>query len=176
MRKIVGFILGLLMASLSWADAVAVVETHDSMAQEIVSHLNRFRATHGLPPLVLNPVISQEARVHSQEMARHVVPFGHDGFPRRLSHLVHTIPNANGGAENVAYNYKTAKIVAEGWINSPGHRKNILGRYNLTGIGIVRDSAGKLYYTQLFLRTENPPMQHARLHGHRSRSIFVTAG
>ena len=56
----------------------------------------------------------------------------------------------------------TAKIVVDGWIKSPGHRQNIVGRYNLTGIGIVRDRAGKLYYTQLFVRTNEHAHQVKR--------------
>jgi hypothetical protein len=60
----------------------------------------------------------------------------------------------------------------DGWIKSPGHRHNIVGRYNLTGIGIVRDSAGKLYYTQLFARTEKKPTQHAHQTTHHARPRF----
>ena len=112
-------------------------------------------------------------------MASHAVPFGHTGFNRRIAHLYHAIDNANAGAENVAYNYKTAKIVVDGWIHSPGHRKNIVGRYNLTGIGIVRDKAGKLYYTQLFVHTQqhahtNERALHARSeHGHARTRFFI---
>ena len=175
MKKIGGLLFALVFTTVGFAGAV--VEVQDHMATEILSHLNRYRASHGLKPLLMNATVSQEARTHSQEMANHAVPFGHDGFQKRLSHLVHTVPDANAGAENVAYNYKTAKIVADGWINSPGHRRNILGNYNLTGIGIVRDRAGKLYYTQMFLHTDPRHNQQAHVHGHPSpRRFYVTAG
>lgn len=125
---------------------------NDIRPEDILVYINQFRVRHGLPKLHLNPLLSKEASQHSADMAAHRIAFGHDGFAQRLAHLQKKILSAQGGAENVAYNYKTAKIVAEGWIKSPGHRRNILGRYNETGIGIVRDKAGKPYFTQLFLR------------------------
>ncbi|MEB3337507.1 MAG: hypothetical protein VKJ46_08605 [Leptolyngbyaceae bacterium] len=36
-------------------------------------------------------------------------------------------------------------------MKSPGHLKNIKGQYNLTGIGIAKDSQGKYYFTQIFI-------------------------
>ncbi len=124
----------------------------DVLAEDILVYINQFRVRQGLPKLHMHPLLTQEAAQHSADMAEHRVAFGHDGFAQRIAHLQKKIQTAQGGAENVAYNYKTAKIVAEGWIKSPGHRRNILGRYNQTGIGIVRDKSGKLYFTQLFLK------------------------
>jgi uncharacterized protein YkwD len=43
-------------------------------------------------------------------------------------------------------------MVIDGWIHSPGHRQNILGHYNLTGIAIAYDSQHKPYYTQVFAK------------------------
>jgi uncharacterized protein YkwD len=122
------------------------------LAEDILVYINQFRVRQGLSKLHMNPLLIQEAAQHSADMAEHRVAFGHDGFAQRIAHLQKKIQTAQGGAENVAYNYNTAKIVAEGWIKSPGHRRNILGHYNETGIGIVRDKSGKLYFTQLFLK------------------------
>lgn len=130
----------------------AVPLQKDVLAEDILVYINQFRVRKGLSKLQMNPLLIQEAAQHSADMAEHRVAFGHDGFEQRIAHLQKKIQTAQGGAENVAYNYKTAKIVAEGWIKSPGHRRNILGHYNQTGIGIVRDKAGKLYFTQLFLK------------------------
>jgi len=56
-------------------------------------------------------------------------------------------------AENVALGYLNAETVVEGWMNSTGHRRNILDREVVeTGIGIARSSAGGLYYCQVFGR------------------------
>lgn len=138
------------------------------LASEILVYINQYRVQHGLSKLVMNRVLSNEATRHSADMARHVVPFGHDGFGQRIEHLHEQIPASLSGAENVAYNYKTAKIVVDGWINSPGHRQNLMGHYNLTGIGIARDNMGKPYYTQMFLRANDTPVMARAVvvHGH----------
>ena len=57
------------------------------------------------------------------------VPFGHQGFAVRIKRVQAHLPNTSNAAENVAYHYKTAKIVVDGWMQSPGHRRNILGDY-----------------------------------------------
>lgn len=132
---------------------VAVVNAKDTLAEDILVYINQFRVRQGLPKLKMNPILNAEATRHSADMAAHRVAFGHDGFEHRMQDLHTKIQNAQGGAENVAYNYQNAKIVAEGWIKSPGHRRNILGQYNQTGIGIVRDKLGRPYYTQLFLKS-----------------------
>lgn len=137
-----------------------------SMAQEILMYINQYRASHGLPKLIMDPRLSREATLHSREMATHAQPFGHQGFQGRIARLHQHVPESTSGAENVAYNYKTAKIVADGWIHSPGHRQNIVGHYNLTGIGIVRDAQGRPYFTQMFLRTDNPVTSHRSTHAH----------
>jgi uncharacterized protein YkwD len=123
------------------------------MEKEILYHINHYRMTHQLSALTMNDRISQEAARHSQEMAHHRVPFGHQKFNDRMSRLYKTIHHARGGAENVAYNYKNAKVVVQQWLNSPGHRHNIRGNYNLTGIGIAHDDQGRIYYTQIFIRS-----------------------
>jgi uncharacterized protein YkwD len=124
-----------------------------SMQTEILHHINQYRITHGLSRLTMNATISKEATQHSREMATHQLPFGHNKFDQRVKRLSKTIPYTNGCAENVAYNYKDAKDVVKNWLLSPGHLQNIRGHYNLTGIGVARDERGRIYYTQLFVRT-----------------------
>ncbi|WP_419418958.1 CAP domain-containing protein [Legionella sp. D16C41] len=135
------------------AQTISPIASNTQMQKDILRYINQYRSKHSLSPLQLDESISKEATLHSQNMAAHRVPFGHQGFSTRIKHLYSVIKGARAGAENVAYNYKTAKIVTDGWIKSPGHRKNIMGNYNLTGIGIAYDKEGKIYYTQLFIRT-----------------------
>lgn len=137
-----------------WLNMVAagnVFSANNILPEDILAYINQFRLHKGLPELQMNPILNAEAAQHSADMASHRVAFGHDGFANRMKHLQKKIRTAQSGAENVAYNYHSAKIVAEGWIHSPGHRRNILGHYNQTGIGIVYDKLGRPYYTQLFL-------------------------
>lgn len=165
---------------LGFPSAFAAVHEHeqstDAMAVEVLNYINQYRASRGLPALVMNEAANREARRHSLEMANHTVPFGHTGFSQRMKQLHHSIADVNGGAENVAYNYKTARIVVDGWIKSSGHHRNIIGRYNMTGIGIVRDKSGKLYFTQLFVHSEkkhgHPAVAGRRSHSHH-RGFFI---
>lgn len=138
-----------------WMVNCAHATTRDQqLAEEILVYVNQYRMQHGLSKLSMNPVLTKEAAQHSRDMANHALPFGHDGFNQRMKDAHKHIANSLSGAENVAYNYKTAKIVVDGWVHSPGHRRNIMGRYNLTGIGIARDAQGRPYFTQMFLRQD----------------------
>lgn len=123
--------------------------------QDILNEVNAYRQQHGLSPLKLNAAISAEAQQHSQEMADNKVPFGHDGFYQRSDRLRRIFPESNGAAENVAYQYNNHHDVVSLWINSSGHRRNIEGNYNLTGIGIASDRRGRVYFTQMFLHARN---------------------
>jgi uncharacterized protein YkwD len=171
----------ILIWGLSLSSRAEVVHSHPSssdeaMAQEILLYVNEYRVTRGLPKLVMSQAASREARQHSLEMSRHQVPFGHAGFGQRMRHLYREIENTEGGAENVAYNYKNARIVVDGWIKSPGHHRNIVGRYDTTGIGIARDSQGRLYFTQLFVRTNEHRHTHVGAGHHPSKRVHFFIG
>ncbi len=124
-----------------------------SMESEIVRLINQYRAKKNLPALQTNGAIAVAAQKHSNDMAARRVGFGHGGFDKRIDKLLHGIKGAYSGAENVAYGSKTAGDVVKLWINSPGHRKNIKGKYNLTGVGVARSKNGTLYFTQIFIAT-----------------------
>jgi len=82
-------------------------------------------------------------------MANKKVAFGHAGFSQRAA----AVSFPHGGVfENVAYcnGYSDiAKIIVDGWINSPGHRKNLLSNSNVCGIAVFRAENGSWYFTQL---------------------------
>jgi uncharacterized protein YkwD len=127
----------------------AITDLEKAVNQQI----NQYRASKKLPPLRVDPRISQIARIHSENMANGKVRFSHDGFEGRAKAI--TIPYQSVG-ENVAYNMGYSDPVrkaVEGWIKSEGHRKNMEGQFNLTGIGIAKNAKGEYYFTQLFVRT-----------------------
>ena len=124
------------------------------MPAEILHLINEHRAGMKLGALKMNSVISNAAEKHSRNMATKKIPFGHDGFDARMANVSHQLKGATGWAENVAYGPTTAKDVVDMWLHSPGHKKNIEGNYNLTGIGIVKGSNGEPYYTQIFMNKE----------------------
>ncbi len=119
----------------------------------IHEQVNQHRQSLGLRPLTLVPLISNQAEVHSRDMASGRVAFGHDGFKTRVERIAQQLPHKSS-AENVATNRgfdDPAREAVIGWLNSPGHRKNIEGRYELTGIGITKDEKNEYYFTQIFL-------------------------
>jgi uncharacterized protein YkwD len=123
----------------------------DSMESEILQYVNEDRSKHDLPPLVMNSVESSLASKHSHDMASGKVKFGHDGFNARAKSIQKSLGSTEVG-ENVASGVMTAREVVDGWLNSPGHKKNIEGNFTLTGIGYARDGKGNVYFTQIFSR------------------------
>ncbi|USQ13349.1 CAP domain-containing protein [Legionella lytica] len=153
LRFIFGFIALVFLSSAYANTKPQVVESETAIQNAVLVHINTYRKQHGLPPLKMDNNMVREAKQHSLDMAAHRMPFGHQDFSKRITRLHKQIKNTGAGAENVAYNYKNAQIVVQQWLRSSGHKRNIVGNYDLTGIGVARDKQGKLYYTQLFLRT-----------------------
>lgn len=126
-----------------------------SIEQAVYNQVNQYRTNRGLSKLTLNSTITKQARNHSQNMASGAVPFSHNGFAQRVQAIATTIPY-RAAAENVAYNMgysDPATKAVQGWLNSSGHRQNIEGNYNLTGIGVAKNQRGEYYFTQIFIRS-----------------------
>jgi len=124
-----------------------------AMEKSVHRQINKYRSSKGLKPLKLNGEISKIARQHSKNMADKQVAFGHSGSSSRYSKIAKVV-KYRGVAENVAYNmgYKNpGKNAVDGWIKSSGHRRNMLGKYQVTGIGVAKNSKGEYYFTQLFV-------------------------
>lgn len=122
-----------------------------ALEAEIHQRVNRYRASRGLAPLRHDERVAELARRHSAAMAAGRVSFGHDGFAQRAAAVQALFPVA-ALSENVAYNSgpDPAARIAEQWLASPGHRDNIVGPSDVTGIGVARTAAGVYYATQLF--------------------------
>jgi uncharacterized protein YkwD len=99
-------------------------EQYSSLAHRIHQQVNAFRREHALKPLALDPLISDEARKHSAEMARIGKTISHRGFDARLENIEKRLP-LRAAAENVAAakgDSDPARTVVEGWTKSAGHR------------------------------------------------------
>ena len=125
----------------------------NALEKSVFEKINQYRVAHNLPELTLNANITQQARIHSQNMANGKVPFSHEGFEQRVT----AIPlRYNGASENLALNQGYSNPASEaitGWLSSPGHLKNIHGHYDLTGIGVATNQQGEVYITQIFIRS-----------------------
>jgi len=118
--------------------------------------INAQRQHQGLRPLVYNAQLDRMAKIQADNMARfqkmaHVLPDANlPSLGDRARYVGYTYGRI---AENVALGFPNAETVVEGWMNSSGHRRNILDREVIeTGIGIARSSAGGIYYCQVFGR------------------------
>lgn len=116
--------------------------------------INKVRVEYGLKPLKFESELADCAREHSKDMAFGQVPFGHQGFENRAKKMKKGERGFSFG-ENVAYSCNYSDPIAisvEGWMDSPGHKKNILGDYESTGIGVVFNDENCCYITQLFAK------------------------
>lgn len=111
---------------------------------------NVFRKSEmNLPALSWNQKLHDIAMGHCVNMAQGRCPVGHDGFNERHQQINFYVRSF---AENVAYNFghlDPVQTAVTGWIKSPGHRKNLLGHFNICGIAVYCHF-GKFYFTQLF--------------------------
>lgn len=125
-----------------------------SFEQQVLDLTNAERAKAGLAPLKLNTELSRVARIKSQDM-RDKNYFDHNsptyGSPFDMMRSFGIKFTAAG--ENIAAGQTTPQQVVQGWMNSPGHRQNILNaNYNQIGIGYAAGGSYKHYWTQMFIR------------------------
>ena len=112
--------------------------------QRVVELVNEQRAANGLPPLKRQVDLDFAARFHAKDLIDDNY-FKHDSYDRQNGSLVlvckwsdrvYNFYNGNSIAENIAAGYSTPEVVMEGWMNSSGHRANILGAsYRELGVG-----------------------------------------
>src|SRR5687767_8228773 len=108
--------------------------------------LNRERRGHGLRALRLNGRLSAAAVRHSRNMVRRDF-FAHGNFVARILNARYAGRNGTWSlGENIAWgtgHLATPREIVRGWMNSPGHRHNILsGKFRDIGIGIVDGAPG----------------------------------
>jgi uncharacterized protein YkwD len=125
-----------------------------TIEREVVTRVNRYRRSEGLPALASDARLAEIARGHSRAMASGRTGFGHGGFKGRTRLVAFRIPYERV-AENVSHHRRTPSeipaVAVEGWIDSRGHRRNIEGPFALTGVGAAVGSDGSVYLTQLFV-------------------------
>jgi uncharacterized protein YkwD len=132
-----------------------VVVSTATMNADIINDVNAYRKTRGLPPMHLLAIAASEAARHSSNMAAKKVPFGHAGFNQRAINIANELNGTSSTGENIAFGKMTSKQVIDAWLKSPGHKANIEGPFNYTGVGVAKDSRGVVYYTQIFVKSAN---------------------
>lgn len=155
-KKILAFTLPalLLLSNFSAFGSVDFFTTPSNSDYEsrVVQLVNEERSRYGLNQLSMDAQICDVARTKSQDMAlynyfAHESPnYGSAGDMLRTFGV-----NWFAWGENIASGQRSPEEVVDAWMNSPGHRANILSsNFNKIGIGYVTDSNGTPFWTQMF--------------------------
>lgn len=124
--------------------------SNQTFANRVVELVNAEREKAGLSPLALDSKVEAAALVRTREIQSsfsHTRPNG-SGFSTALKE---SGADFNGAGENIAYGQQTPEQVMDSWMNSPGHRANILNKsFQSIGVGYIQNESGVSYWTQLF--------------------------
>ncbi|MCZ8334834.1 MAG: CAP domain-containing protein [Rhodobacteraceae bacterium] len=145
-RPLALFVLAIVMASP--AAACRLPAGAQALTQETLAAINAERQAKRLAPLALDARLQDAAQSHACDSATRN-RMGHDGSDG--SDLGDRAARAGYDfreiAENVAQGYPSAQSVTQGWMNSPGHRRNILMRgARDAGLGIAIGGDGDLHW------------------------------
>ena len=121
-----------------------------NFVRQVVNLVNQERAKAGLSPVTADTSIQAAAQVRAKEIEKsfsHTRPDG-SSFSTALTQQGVTY---RGSGENIAWGQKTPEQVMNGWMNSDGHRANILNKnFTKIGVGYHQNASGTNYWTQLF--------------------------
>lgn len=121
---------------------------------QVLNLVNKERAAAGLAPLKYNSKLAEVAKAKAADLRdknyfSHTSPTYGSPFDMMKSFGI----NYSSAGENIAKGYKTPAAVMDGWMNSPGHKANILNSsFTEIGVGYVTDSTGAGYWVQMFIR------------------------
>ncbi|MBQ7067122.1 MAG: hypothetical protein IJN92_09925 [Lachnospiraceae bacterium] len=122
-----------------------------NFAKQVVKLVNEERVKAGLKELTIDTQVETAALVRAKEIKQsfsHTRPNG-SSFSTVLKEQG---VKYKGSGENIAWGQKTPEEVMKGWMNSEGHRANILNaKYTKIGVGNYQDENGRNYWVQLFI-------------------------
>lgn len=124
-------------------------EDVSAWGNRVLELINEERAKEGLGAMVMDSGLVNVATVRANETVQsfsHTRPDGRDCFTAYDEQGV----SYQSAGENIAYGYSSPESVMDGWMNSPGHRANILyAGFGRVGVGVVK-SGGRYYWVQNF--------------------------
>ena len=126
---------------------------YSAFQNEVVRLVNVERSKNGLAALTADSLLMKTAAVKSQDMAKNNY-FSHTsptyGSPFDLMKQYGVSYRAAG--ENIAMGQTSPAQVMDGWMNSAGHRANILNSsFTKIGVGVAQNASGQYYWTQHFI-------------------------
>ncbi|MBO5523289.1 MAG: hypothetical protein J5986_06385 [Roseburia sp.] len=121
-----------------------------SFAEQVVKLVNEERTKAGLSEVTLDKNIEAAALIRAKEIE---TSFSHTRPDGRSFSTVLTDNGITyrGSGENIAWGQRSPEEVMKGWMNSDGHRANILNpKFTKIGVGYYQNAVGRNYWTQLF--------------------------
>lgn len=133
---------------------------------EILELTNKFRCESGLQPLNWHKGLAGIAKRHATMVAEGRAHFSHDGAQDRFASCGTKCTNV---AENLARSDgfcrdDLPKAAVNGWCDSEGHRRNLLGPFDACGIGWAASDSGTIFVTQLLALLDERSHQRGQLH------------
>ncbi|BCB02048.1 CAP domain-containing protein [Bacillus sp. KH172YL63] len=125
----------------------------NSLAKQVIDLTNQERKKNGLSALKYDGELSNVAEMKSEDMKdkdyfSHTSPTYGSPFEMMQNFGI----DYSSAAENIAVGQKTPESVVNAWMNSPGHRKNILNKsVTHIGVGTAKDTSQGIYWTQMFI-------------------------
>lgn len=125
----------------------AAVKKHKAMGKKVYAQHAKTRKTHKKRVLKKNSCLQAYALAQAKRQATKNRMYHQNLRPVLVKCKM------RGVAENVAFGFTSASSVQKAWLNSPGHRRNMLNNsYNRIGVGVYKAKNGTLYYAVLFGR------------------------
>jgi uncharacterized protein YkwD len=130
---------------------IVTVYDYSPLELETMAIINNYRASIGLNTLEKINHVSYKSEEHDNYMITNNV-VNHDDFVARSENIIKVL-GASRVSENIAYNYNSAKGAFDAWMNSPGHKENIVGEFTHFGLAIRENPVnGRKYYTNIFVK------------------------
>lgn len=164
-RALTGALLALVMAA---ASAVVLATGAQALADAeagVADGMSAARSSHGLGPLAVDGDLARVARDWSRRMRDDYESTGdasdalghnpavYDQIPQDYTRAAENVAFRSGGASEGAL----ARALVDGWMDSPGHRDNILGPFTAAGVGLAQASDGTVFATAVLSDGPPPP-------------------
>jgi len=157
MKKILAIALAMMLAVGVFAVGANAWSDNDAWAAEVLRLVNVERAREGIAPLAAHPNLNRAAQIRAIEIDDHPNAGGlwsHSRPDGRNWVTVFSEVPVTGrriSGENLARGHSTPAMVVQGWMNSPGHRNNIMHpHFTHLGVGVHRGVEGRMHWSQLF--------------------------
>lgn len=180
MRRILTVLAAAIMlalaASAAWAEGIV-----KSTERAHLDALNRERAANGAEELAMSTALTEAARIRAKEIVtrfEHVRPSGAQPYSA-ISGWEQNKWAWGTVAENIAKGDRTVDNVINGWMNSQGHRDNMLDKsFNYCGLACYEDASGNRYWVQLFsvYSPDSDPLYEPQGQSENSGPIFNVDG